>query len=41
VGIVVWRDDERETAMKENKYDDRSFDGVVVRLGRRKNRKYS
>jgi hypothetical protein len=34
----VWRDDERETAVKGNDDDGWSFDGVVLWLGRRQNR---
>jgi hypothetical protein len=37
VGVVVWRDDESETMMKENDDDGWSSDGVVIWLGRMQN----
>jgi hypothetical protein len=37
VGVVVRRDDGRETAVKENDSDGWSSDGVVLWLGRRQN----
>jgi hypothetical protein len=37
MGIIVWRDDECETTMKENDDSRWRSDGVVLWLGRRQN----
>jgi hypothetical protein len=37
MGIIVWRDDECETAIKENDDSRWRSDGVVLWLGRRQN----
>jgi hypothetical protein len=37
VGVIVWRDDERRTAVKGNDGGEWSSDGMVLWLGRRQN----
>jgi hypothetical protein len=37
VGVIVWRDDEYGTAVKENNGGRWSSDGMVLWLGRRQN----
>jgi hypothetical protein len=38
VSVIVWTDDERGTAVKENDGCVWSSDGVILSLGRRQNR---